>query len=360
MAIPTYTTAVDADVAASNGAATVTGPQALISRLTTRPWARLRGVQLALDIAMLAVAVMVFAQVAQPDVLFHVIFVVLVVHAFLFGLGGTLWRIAIASLVIVGYSFGAQAVGLDEMDLAEWPLMLVIAVLVALMADRREAAARHYAGLFRRASARLLAVQEDERRRFARELHDGVGQTLTALTLALDAAEGTNSDERIASARRLASDALIETHDLATRLRPGRIEHLGLAGALKDLASRAGCPVELSVDPSAGDIALLPANSAVEVYRIVQEALANVAQHSGAALALVKLDVEGGRALRVVVEDSGRGFDPTMVRDNGLGLVGMRERAELLAATLEIKTSPGGGTRISLTVPLNAGQPDIP
>lgn len=362
MAIPTYTTAPpDTDLTLTNaGGSAVWGPGAYLNRWLARPWARSRQVQIGLDIAMVAVTVMVFAQVAQPEVLFHIIFVVLTVRAFLFGLSGTLWRIGIVSVLIVAYAFEARTVaGLDELDLAEWPLMLVIAVLVALMADRREAAARYYAALFRRASARLLAVQEDERRRFARDLHDGVGQTIAALTLTLDAAgDGPGVPERIASARRLANDALLETHDLATRLRPARIDQLGLAGALKDLVRRAGCPVELEVDQSADTVDVLPPGSAIEVYRIVQEALANVARHSGAESARISLSVDGHRTLRVVIADSGRGFDQLAVRDSGLGLAGMRERAALLAGTLTIATAPGAGTRITLDVQIGAGGAD--
>ena len=188
-----------------------------------------------------------------------------------------------------------------------------------------------------------------------------MGQTLTALTLTLDAAgEGPATEERIASARRLAGDALLETHDLATRLRPARIEQLGLAASLKDLARRAGCPVQLEIDRSAGDVHLLTPGAAVEVYRIVQEALANVARHSGADLAHVSLSVEGGRVLRVVIADAGRGFDPAAVRDSGLGLAGIRERAALLGASLAIATAPGAGTRITLEVPLGAAALEVP
>ncbi|MEO8272927.1 MAG: sensor histidine kinase [Chloroflexota bacterium] len=310
---------------------------------------------------MAAVTVMTFAQVAQPEVLFHIIFVGLIVEAFLFGLSGTLWRIGIVSLLIVGYSMEARMAGLDEMDLAEWPLMLVIAVLVALMADRREAAAQHYAALFRRASARLLAVQEDERRRFARELHDGVGQTITALTFSLDAAAaGAPNDERLASARRLANDALLETHDLATRLRPARIDQLGLAGALHDLARTAGCAVSLEVAPAAATVGLLAPGAAVEVYRIAQEALANVARHSGAEIAEVSLTMRDERTLRLAISDSGRGFDPAATRDNGLGLAGIRERAALLAANLTITSTPGAGTTITVDVPIGAVSPELP
>lgn len=363
MAIPTYTAAPpDADLTPIAGTGMHVRPGPLVNRLLARSWARSRRVQVGLDLAMVALAVMTFGHVAPPEVLFHVIFIVLVVHAFLFGLRGTLWRIGLVSVVIVAYSIEARSVAdLDEMDLAEWPLMFVIAVLVALMADRREVAARHYEALFRRASARLLAVQEDERRGFARELHDGVGQTITALTLTLDAAgDGATKDERLASARRLASDALLETHDLATRLRPARIDQLGLAGALKDLARRAGCPVALEVDPAASAVGLLAPGAAVEVYRIVQEALANVARHSGADLAQVSVTVRDERTLRLVISDSGRGFDPSATRDSGLGLAGMRERAALLAATLTITSAPGAGTTITVDVPIGAVSPELP
>jgi signal transduction histidine kinase len=362
LAIPTYTTAPpDAGLTPTAGPGVSVRPARFLSRALARSWARSRLVQLGLDLAMVAVTLMTFGHVAPPEVLFHVIFIVLIGHAFLFGLRGTLWRIALVSVVIVGYSIEARAVAdLDEMDLAEWPLMLVIAVLVALMADRREAAARHYATLFGRASARLLAVQEDERRRFARELHDGLGQTITALTLTLDAAiDGTTKDERLASARRLASDALLETHDLATRLRPARIDQLGLAGALKDLSRTAGCPVRLVIDPAASAVGILTPGAAVEVYRMAQEALANVVRHSGAELAEMSLTMRNERTLRLLISDSGRGFEPSATRDSGLGLAGMRERAVLLAATLTIMSAPGAGTTITVDVPIGAVSPEL-
>jgi two-component system sensor histidine kinase UhpB len=226
------------------------------------------------------------------------------------------------------------------------------------MADWREASARHFESLFRHASDRLLQVQEDERRRFARELHDGVGQTLTALMLAIDAADDVATGpavrrERTASARRLAHDALLETHDLATRLRPARIDQLGLAGALRDLATRAGCTVSLAIEPQAAAASLLPPSASIEVYRIAQEAVANVARHSGSGHADVRLAIEGDR-VRLDVEDAGRGFDPAAAREGGLGLPGMRERAALLGASLAISSAPAGGTHVTLRVPIPA------
>ena len=359
MTIPTYTSATDAAdpgfVAApdESGSGAFEGHAPDLAGRLVRIVARLGRSPRWLDLALVGLNLLVFAQVAPPEVMFHAIFVLLVLYAFLFGLRGTLLRIGLVSVVLVGYSEAATSgAPLEPMSLSEWPLMFVIAVLVALMAERSDASARHYASLFRRASDRLLAVQEDERSRFARELHDGVGQTLTALSLSLEALhEGVEVEERTASARRLVGDALIETHDLATRLRPARIEQLGLARSLADLADRAGCPVRLRVDPGATRVDLLKPGRAIEVYRIVQEALSNVARHSGAPSADVELSLNGP-VLRVVIDDRGRGFDLQAARDGGLGLSGMRERAALLGADLSISSAPGAGTRITLDVGL--------
>lgn len=334
------------------------GPSHALDRWLDRLAGRPRGVQLALDAAAIGLALLTLAQVGPAEFLFHGIFVLLVVHAFLFGLAGTLWRIGIVSVAILAYAT-APALGapIQQMELSEWPLMFVIAVLVAWMADRRASTARLYVGLFRRASDRLLTVQEDERRRLARELHDGVGQTLTALTLTLDAVDGAvvpgEADARLASARRLAEDALTETRELANRLRPARLDQVGLVAAVRDLASRAGIPVRVEVGPDLEQVGRLDPVASAETYRIVQEALCNAARHSGAREARVALAAADG-ALRIVVADPGRGFDPTIGHQNGLGLAGMRERAVLLGGHLGIESAPGNGTRVVLEVPLGA------
>jgi signal transduction histidine kinase len=328
-----------------------------LHRWFDRPGGLSRGAQLALDLAAVGFALMILAQVGPPEFLFHAIFVVLVVHAFLFGLTDTLWRIGIVSVALIAYaSAPVLGVPVQPMELTEWPLMFVIAVLVAWMADRRAAAARLYASLFRRASDRLLAVQEDERRRLARELHDGVGQTLTALTLTLDSVAAAptprEAEARLASARRLGEDALLETHDVAERLRPARLERIGLAAAIRGLGERVDLPVRVRVGPGAGEAGLLDPGPAGEVYRIVQETLTNAARHSGAPEAHVELSADGGR-LRVSVEDRGTGFDVAGARESGLGLAGMRERAALLGAELRIESAPGEGTRVVLEVPVS-------
>lgn len=319
-----------------------------LDRLLREP----RRTQLALDIASIGFVSLLPFRILPPDFLFHCVFVLLVGQAFLFGLTPTLHRVAAWAVVITGYalvtSIGAP---LEPMEYAEWPLMFVIAGLVAWMADRRTATAHLYVDLFRRASDRLLTVQEDERRRIARELHDGVGQMLTALSLRLEAAQPTPRDEaNLAEARRLAADALGETRRLANRLRPARLDQVGLVGALRDLAEHAGIAVDVDVAPEVDDRRLDPAATG-EAYRVVQEALSNVARHAGVDRAWIGLDLVGGW-LRLRVVDEGQGFDVAAATGSGLGLVGMQERAVLLGGSLVIDSAPGSGTTVELLVPL--------
>lgn len=315
-----------------------------------------RAIQLLLDTAGISFTVLAFANTSIPaDFVFHLVFVVLTVHAFLFGLRGTLLRIGIASLPLLTYA-NAEALGLtvQPMELAEWPLMFVIAVIVAWMADRRETTARRYTALFRQASERLLTVQEDERRRIAGELHDGVGQVLTALTLTLDAASSAprleTTRHHLRLARRLGGTALAETRDLAHRMRPARLEERGLVPALRDLASQSGFPVRVVAAPGSADPHMLGPTAIVEVYRIVQEALANAARHSGASQAVVSLARSPDR-LTIVISDEGQGFSRALLPAPGIGLAGMEERAAMLGGHLAVASEPDRGTRITLTLP---------
>jgi signal transduction histidine kinase len=322
------------------------------SRLRANP----RSIQLLLDLAALGFIALAFSQIAlSAEFLFHCVFVLLVLHAFLFGLRGTLVRIGLASIPLLLYA-DAAAFGLQEpaLELTEWPLMFVIAALVAWIADRRDSTSRRYAALFRRASERLLTVEENERRRIAGELHDGVGQLLTALTLTLDSAE-TEPDQatarrRVAAARTLADAALAGTRDLSHRIQPARLEERGLVAAVRDLASQSGFPVVVDANDAARDPRLLGATATVEVYRIVQEALANAAHHSGAPRARVSITRQDDR-LTVVVADEGRGFDPADLPESGIGLAGMLERSRLLGGHLSIESAPSAGTRVTISLP---------
>jgi signal transduction histidine kinase len=349
------------EVAASSVAEPVSAPPA-----DGRGWIRYRLdalgrprlLQAGLDVAAIVFIAMAFwTTTISAEFLFHCVFVVLVLNAFLFGLRATLVRIALVSLPLLVRADAADLgmSHLPPLELTEWPLMFVIAVLVAWMADLRAATSRRYAGLFRLASERLLTVVEDERRRVAGELHDGVGQVLTALTLALDAAseesDGAPARRRLERARRLADTALADTRDLSHRLRPMRLEERGLIAAVSDLAAESDYEIRLTIDPDAHDARLLGGMATVEIFRIIQEALANAARHSAATKADVAIQRDGDRLL-VHVVDAGAGFDVDAVANSGIGLAGMEERARLLGGELSIVSQPGMGTTVHLAVPV--------
>jgi len=199
----------------------------------------------------------------------------------------------------------------------------------------------------RESARRALAAQEEERLRIARELHDEVGQALTAVLLQLDrAASGEQPAERIAEAREAARATLEEVRAIARNLRPEALDDLGLAAALRQLcneAERAGVEVERRISP---DVRLAPEVEVV-VYRVAQEAITNVLRHAAAERLVCVLERAGSGARLLVVDDGrGRGDAPA-----GSGLQGMRERAVLAGATLEITTPASGGTSVSLRVP---------
>jgi signal transduction histidine kinase len=328
-------------------------------RIARHPWA----MQAALDVAFVAIALAIFGQVWDPDVLFHVIWLVLSLEAFLFGLRRTVARLAVAMLLLVAYfEVGATSTPrFLQLDLAEWPLMAVIALLVAVMADRVATTSRRYAELYRRASDRLITAQEDERARLGMDLHDGVGQTLTAMVLTLDAAEsqlwaGSNPPSTLGRAgmqraQELAAIALDETHEVAYRLRPARFAETGLVAAIKRLAATAGVPTVVTAEPELDRPDLLAPEDEMGVYRVIQEALSNAVRYSRASGIRVDM-AHGGRSFVVTISDDGVGFDRGKVGDGGLGLAGMSERAAIMRGDLEIDTRPGGGTTVVLRVPL--------
>ena len=328
--------------------------------------ARPRGPQathLALDAAGAIVIAVIFVTRDDADDLFHLVWVILTIEAFLYGLRGSIGRIAAAAAAVTVF---ALALGIEAGDpwravrdllFSEWPLMLIIILLVAIMADRVLSTSRRYASLYREASDRLLTAHEEERTRLARQLHDGVGQTLTAVTLNLDTATNVLAPSRssldaeaavlIERARSLTSRALGDTRDLAGRLRPPRLHERGLAAALEDLAADAGRQVDMAIDESARRPGLLDVDREVEAYRVVQEALANASRHSNAPRLSLTMDVRSN-ALVIVVADDGTGFSPAARGKGTLGIPGMYERAAMMAARLAITSAPGRGTRVRL------------
>ncbi len=337
------------------------------------PWlvAHPRRLQALLDLVFLTAAVATFGQVWDPDVLFHVIWVVLTLQAFLFGLRLSIVRIAIAGLLLLAYfnlgnldTSGRSAFA--ALDLAEWPLMIVIAAIVAIMADRLSTTSRHYAELYRQASDRLLTAQEGERKRLGRDLHDGVGQTLAAIVLTLDAAESVLWAENrppsrmaratIGRAQELAAIALEETRDVAYQLRPDRLVETGLVAATARIASAAPGRITVVADDRLRRPGLLEPEDEMNVYRIVQEAVTNALRHAAAKTIRIEFSTSGDR-LVVTVADDGVGFDPGAIVHAGLGLAGMKERAIVLRSRLSVRTSAGHGARISLAAPMRPGAP---
>ena len=205
----------------------------------------------------------------------------------------------------------------------------------------------------RRSGELVLRAQEEERKRIARDLHDEVNQSLTALLLRIEAA-GQDAPPKLraqlAEVRQLADQAMGELLDLARQLRPTALDDHGLVAALKthvrEFDNRGTARATFWADPRIGE---LSPDAQVVVYRVAQEALVNASRHSGASRIEVSLAPRGTR-VRLEVSDNGTGF-AFAEEGQGLGLSGMRERALLVGGTLDIDSRPGKGTSVVLEVP---------
>lgn len=214
---------------------------------------------------------------------------------------------------------------------------------------------------------RIVTAQEDERRRISRDLHDQLGQRLTALRLKLTALSDLCRRDSEMASRVFRIQQIAELLDsdvgwIAWQLRPSALDELGLVPALETFLSewsrQYNKPSEFH-SPSAEDLRLNPEVES-QVYRITQEALNNVAKHAHAEKVSVILE-RVGDAMVLIVEDDGVGFDSdslTSEISHGLGLPGMKERADLIGGELEIETRQGGGTSVYLRVPITAVTPD--
>jgi signal transduction histidine kinase len=214
-------------------------------------------------------------------------------------------------------------------------------------------------GEFRRLGRSVWRVQEDERRRLARELHDGVGQNLTALKhrlalLGSDIAPGQQAlREKIEAAIALCATTLEDTRQLSRLLRPPILDDLGLEPALRWLARSVreggGPDVELDLAPLPG----LDDDAQTLLFRVAQEALNNIAKHARATHASLHLRMHGG-LIELRIDDDGRGCDPALaVGVGGSGLGGMRERLRLYGGRFELQSAPGEGTRLVAAIPLD-------
>ncbi len=208
----------------------------------------------------------------------------------------------------------------------------------------------------RDALRRVVAAQELERRRLARELHDETGQALTSILLGLKSLEDVDDPAAVAVAagdlRELVVATLQDVRRLAVELRPKALDDFGLVPALRRLAENFSDQTRIAVDVEARlpEERLAP-EIETAVYRIVQEALTNVVKHARARNVSILLSRKNG-SVSVMIEDDGQGFDPARGRADGLGLLGMRERAALLGGTLSIESSDGAGTTLVVDVPV--------
>lgn len=206
---------------------------------------------------------------------------------------------------------------------------------------------------------KIITVQEDERKRLARELHDETAQALATLMVSIEALhsslppEETRAKELLQKALTQGKAALSDLRRMILDLRPSALDDLGFADALHSYAQVRLAAEDIRVNfDTLGTERRLPGPVETALFRILQEAVNNTARHSRAKKALLQLEFRSHH-FRAVVEDDGVGFDPaTLLSEAGVGLQGMRERAELIGAHLEIDSRPGAGTRIRVELPL--------
>jgi predicted ATPase/signal transduction histidine kinase len=212
--------------------------------------------------------------------------------------------------------------------------------------------------------ARLLQAQEDERRRIARDLHDDISQQIALLAITVDRLHQEIAETQPETSRRLfgvlerAQDISESVRQLSHELHSTNLDHLGLQGAVRGFCQEFTAHHGIGVDVRCARMPpLIPSDVAGALFRIVQEALQNVARHSGARSAIVEI---GGTPdeVRLTIEDKGRGFDAGATPSFGIGLASMRERLRLLGGHCAIHTAPSMGTRIEATVP--TARPDAP
>lgn len=204
----------------------------------------------------------------------------------------------------------------------------------------------------------VIRAQEEERRRLAREIHDGPTQLLNSVVLRIDVCQRFfDSDlprlrDELQQLKELVRLSLQDVRKIIFDLRPMTLDDLGLVPALrtylKDYQSKTGIETDLAVF---GRDRRYDSVFEVAVFRIVQEALTNVSKHAGATRVWVKVETTGGREIKVSIRDDGVGFEPSKVQPgvsgSRFGLVAMRERCELLGGTMDIKSTPGHGTRLN-------------
>jgi signal transduction histidine kinase len=210
-------------------------------------------------------------------------------------------------------------------------------------------------------TARLQSIREEERKRVAREIHDDLGQSLTSIKIDLASLirtlpAGQISESKAESILRLVDQAIQSVRRIATELRPGILDDLGLVAAVEwaaeEFAARSGA--RLRLDFPQEDLVIDP-GSATAIFRIFQETLTNVTRHANATEVEVRLAKEDD-SIALEVRDNGRGMDEELATGRSLGILGMRERALLLKGKLTIHSAPGQGTAVTIRIPIHAAR----
>ena len=206
---------------------------------------------------------------------------------------------------------------------------------------------------------KLEATKEEERRSLSRELHDELGQTLTALKLRLQLTGRTGDAAVLADARTepiaLVDDLISRVRKISVDLRPPLLDEVGLVSALRvyleGQAALSGLPIDLEADEPAEGAPRLPADTEIACFRVVQESITNAVRHAAARRLRVRI-ARAGRRLTLSIQDDGRGFDPATLDDAAarghLGVLGMRERIRARGGRFELRSTPGGGTAIEV------------
>ena len=263
-----------------------------------------------------------------------------------------------------------QTVVKTTVGLASLGLLIMVFMAARLRnlekkAEVHEASLERSQGELRMLSQQLVQAQEDDRRFLSRELHDQVGQTLTALGMEignlrkLRGNRAEEFEEHWSAARTMADQVLETVRDIAMGLRPSMLDDLGLEPAIRwqarGFARRTGAPVDVLVE---GNLDTLPERHRIGAYRIVQEALTNCAKHAKAKEVRIRLHNDG-RNFSLSIQDDGAGFDRAMTAGKGVGLVGIEERARELNGRLQVFTQPERGTLLQVDFPLEGSTADV-
>ncbi|MEX0285420.1 MAG: ATP-binding protein [Paracoccaceae bacterium] len=266
----------------------------------------------------------------------------------------SVWILLLMSIANMEHWFFAN-LGLSSTDISTPVFVVCIAWagMARAFGDSRERLAA--------AQSDVLRAQEAERRRVAHDLHDGVGQWLSAIKLNLQMLQGryqgTDDEGRLSEVVDHLDEAILDTRRIAHDLSPAMIEKKGLAAAILSHADLVTKRSNVTVSVDAGDIPDLSPTTQGHLYRVFQEAVQNAIRHGGARNILVQLQ-PAAQGFELSVQDDGAGFDPDTA-EGGIGLTSMRQRAELIGAEIRIDSAPGQGTTLMVRRSRRSRRPEI-